>query len=91
MGTAAAITATVVLVVEKEEMMRVLHTERALSDRFMSYILSRNIRIEEDLVDQLLTPARSGWLAPFCSSLALAKTRNRKERFLKYPRRCWRE
>lgn len=53
MGTAAAITATVVLVVEKEEMTRVLHTERALSDRFMSYILSRNIRIEEDLVDQL--------------------------------------
>lgn len=30
-----------------------LHAERALSDRFMSYILSRNIRIEEDLVDQL--------------------------------------
>lgn len=53
MGTAAAITATVVLVVEKDEMTRVLHTERALSDRFMSYILSRNIRIEEDLVDQL--------------------------------------
>lgn len=53
MGTAAAITATVVLVVEKSEMTRVLHTERALSDRFMSYILSRNIRIEEDLVDQL--------------------------------------
>jgi CRP/FNR family cyclic AMP-dependent transcriptional regulator len=41
------------LVIEKNEMMRVLHTERALSDTFMSYILSRNIRIEEDLVDQL--------------------------------------
>jgi CRP/FNR family transcriptional regulator, cyclic AMP receptor protein len=53
MGTATAITATAVLVVEKEEMMRVLHMERGLSDRFMSYILSRNIRIEEDLVDQL--------------------------------------
>jgi CRP/FNR family transcriptional regulator, cyclic AMP receptor protein len=34
-------------------MIRVLHTEPALSDRFISYMLVRNIRIEEDLVDQL--------------------------------------
>src|SRR6266436_6976411 len=53
MGTATAITPSAVLVIEKEEMMRVLHAELALSDRFMSYILSRNIRIEEDLIDQL--------------------------------------
>jgi CRP/FNR family transcriptional regulator, cyclic AMP receptor protein len=53
MGTAAAITPTALLVIEKSEMMRVLHKEHALSDRFMAYILSRNIRIEEDLVDQL--------------------------------------
>src|SRR5208282_6341555 len=53
MGTATAITPTVILVIEKKEMMRVLHEEHDLSDRFMSYILSRNIRIEEDLIDQL--------------------------------------
>jgi CRP/FNR family cyclic AMP-dependent transcriptional regulator len=53
MGTAAAITPTSILVIEKNEMMHVLHTEHALSDLFMSYILSRNIRIEEDLIDQL--------------------------------------
>jgi CRP/FNR family transcriptional regulator, cyclic AMP receptor protein len=53
MGTATAITATTVLIIEKNEMIRVLHVEHALSDRFISYILSRNIRIEEDLVDQL--------------------------------------
>ncbi len=53
MGTATAITPSAVLVIEKNEMMRVLHAEHALSDRFMSYILSRNIRIEEDLIDQL--------------------------------------
>jgi CRP/FNR family cyclic AMP-dependent transcriptional regulator len=52
-GSAAAITATTVLVIEKKEMIRVLHTEHAFSDRFISYMLSRNIRIEEDLVDQL--------------------------------------
>src|SRR5258708_28132909 len=53
MGTATAIVPTTILVIEKNEMMRVLHSEHALSDRFMSYILSRNIRIEEDLIDQL--------------------------------------
>jgi CRP/FNR family cyclic AMP-dependent transcriptional regulator len=52
-GTATAITATTVLVIEKKEMIRVLHAEHAFSDRFISYMLSRNIRIEEDLVDQL--------------------------------------
>ncbi len=53
MSTATAITPAAILVIEKNEMMQVLHAERALSDRFMSYILSRNIRIEEDLIDQL--------------------------------------
>jgi CRP/FNR family cyclic AMP-dependent transcriptional regulator len=53
MGTATAITPTTLLVIEKKEMIRVLHTERAFSDRFVAYMLSRNIRIEEDLVDQL--------------------------------------
>jgi CRP/FNR family transcriptional regulator, cyclic AMP receptor protein len=52
-GSATAITATTVLVIEKKEMIRVLHVEHALSDRFIAYMLSRNIRVEEDLVDQL--------------------------------------
>jgi CRP/FNR family transcriptional regulator, cyclic AMP receptor protein len=53
MGTATAVTPTTLLVIEKNEMIRVLHAEHALSDRFVSYMLSRNIRIEEDLIDQL--------------------------------------
>jgi CRP/FNR family transcriptional regulator, cyclic AMP receptor protein len=53
MGTATAITGTTLLVIEKQEMIRVLHTEHAFSDRFVSHMLARNIRIEEDLVDQL--------------------------------------
>ena len=53
MGTATAITPTTLLVIEKQEMIRVLHTERAFSDRFVTYMIARNIRIEEDLVDQL--------------------------------------
>jgi CRP/FNR family cyclic AMP-dependent transcriptional regulator len=53
MGTAIAITSTTLLVIEKNEMTRVLHAEHAFSDRFVAFMLSRNIRIEEDLVDQL--------------------------------------
>ena len=52
-GTATAITPTTVLVIEKSEMFKVLHEEHGLSDRFIRFMLARNIRIEEDLVDQL--------------------------------------
>ena len=52
-GTATAITATSALVIDKTEMIRVLHVEHEFSDRFISFMLARNIRIEEDLVDQL--------------------------------------
>src|SRR5207245_4032530 len=53
MGTTTAITPTTVLVIEKNEMIRMLHTEHGFSDRFLAFMLARNIRIEEDLVDQL--------------------------------------
>jgi len=52
-GTATAITPTTVLAIGKSEMERVLHREHAFSDRFIKYMLSRNIRVEEDLIDQL--------------------------------------
>jgi CRP/FNR family cyclic AMP-dependent transcriptional regulator len=52
-GTATAIAPTTALVIEKKEMIRVLHHELAFSERFISFMLARNIRIEEDLVDQL--------------------------------------
>jgi CRP/FNR family cyclic AMP-dependent transcriptional regulator len=53
LATATALTPTTALVIGKKEMFRVLHAEHALSDRFIEYMLSRNIRIEEDLVEQL--------------------------------------
>jgi CRP-like cAMP-binding protein len=53
MGTAVAITPTTLLAIEKQEMIRVLHAEHEFSDRFVAYMLARNIRIEADLVDQL--------------------------------------
>jgi CRP/FNR family cyclic AMP-dependent transcriptional regulator len=52
-GTASATTPSTVLVVEKNEMLKVLHEQHDLSDRFINFMLARNIRIEEDLIDQL--------------------------------------
>ena len=52
-GTATATTPTTVLVIEKKAMLRLLHEEPTFSDRFISFMLARNIRIEADLVDQL--------------------------------------
>ncbi|HET7207859.1 MAG TPA: Crp/Fnr family transcriptional regulator [Terriglobales bacterium] len=53
MGSAVAMTDCQLLRIEKKAMMDVLHRERALSDMFVEYLLARNIRYEEDLVDQL--------------------------------------
>src|SRR5437667_5135909 len=53
MGSATAITPSAILLVGKEKMVRLLHRQHAMSDRFIAHMLARNIRIEEDLVDQL--------------------------------------
>ena len=53
LATAIATSPSTLLVVQKEQMIRVLHEEHALSDRFLTYVLARNIRVEADLVDQL--------------------------------------
>jgi CRP/FNR family cyclic AMP-dependent transcriptional regulator len=53
MATATAMTPSTILVVEKPEMVRQLHTQPAFADRFVTHMLTRNIRIEEDLIDQL--------------------------------------
>jgi CRP/FNR family cyclic AMP-dependent transcriptional regulator len=52
-ATASALSASTVLVVEKPQMLEMLHTQPLLADRFLSHMLARNIRIEEDLIDQL--------------------------------------
>jgi len=53
MATASAMGPCTVIVVEKSEMGRHLHAQPAFADRFLMHMLTRNIRIEEDLVDQL--------------------------------------
>ena len=57
MGTATAVAPSRILVVPTDEMVRLLREEPGFSDRFIEFMLSRNIRIEEDLVDQLFNPS----------------------------------
>jgi CRP/FNR family transcriptional regulator, cyclic AMP receptor protein len=52
-GTATAMAPSSVLTIEKAALVRLLHEEPSFADRFLSYMLNRNIRIEADLVDQL--------------------------------------
>jgi CRP-like cAMP-binding protein len=53
MGSAVAMTDCQLLRIEKKAMMNALHREHTFSDMFVAYLLARNIRYEEDLVDQL--------------------------------------
>ena len=53
MATATAMTACTIVVVDKPEMTRQLQAKPAFADRFLTHMLTRNIRIEEDLIDQL--------------------------------------
>ena len=51
--TATAILPTSVLVINKRDMVRALHADRILSDRFIAYLLAQTVRVEADLIDQL--------------------------------------
>lgn len=53
MGNATAVSRSSVLVIDKAEMLKTLHEQHELSDRFIAFMLARNVRIEEDLIDQL--------------------------------------
>jgi CRP-like cAMP-binding protein len=53
MGTARATADSSILLIDKQRMVRLLHKQHAMSDRFIAHMLARNIRIEEDLIDQL--------------------------------------
>jgi CRP/FNR family cyclic AMP-dependent transcriptional regulator len=53
MATARALTPTTIVILDKKEVTKRLHDSPDFTDRFLSHMLSRNIRVEEDLVDQL--------------------------------------
>jgi len=78
MKSATAMTDCAVLRIDKKAMMEALHREHEFSDLFVAYLLSRNIRYEEDLVDQLFNSSERGWPVSFYCWLISARkdTRN---------------
>lgn len=76
MRTATAIASTALQIIEREEMIGALHTDRALSYRFLSYLISRNIRLEADFVD-LVSHGSERRLAR--TLLLLARTEERRK------------
>ena len=81
MGTAMALDATTALRIQKREMLRTLHEQPALSDRFITHMLVRNFRIEEDLVDQLFNSSEKR-LARTLLLLARYGDEDKRERVL---------
>jgi CRP-like cAMP-binding protein len=81
MGTATTLMPTTALQVHKREMLRTLHEQPALSDLFIAHMLTRNIRIEEDLVDQLFNSSEKR-LARTLLLLARYGEEERRERVL---------
>lgn len=57
-GCATAIIPSTILFIAKKKMLSLLHRQRQMSDRFISHMLTRNIRSEEDLIEQLVDTAR---------------------------------
>ena len=66
MATATAMAACTIVVVDKPEMVRQLHARPAFADRFLTHMLTRNIRIEDDLIDSCSTPPKNGWHERCC-------------------------
>jgi CRP-like cAMP-binding protein len=77
-ATATAVTPATLLVVGLREMTRALHAEQALSDHFIAYVLKRNLRVEEDLIDQLFNSSEKR-LARALLLLARYGTQDRPE------------
>jgi len=89
MATATAISPSTVLAIEKKEMIRALHAEHALCDRFIAFMLARKIRLEEELVDQLsLIQAKEGWPVGYCCSLVMASRASLKDSSPTYRKAC---
>ena len=83
MATATAMVPSTILAVEKPEMVRQLHSRPAFADRFLTHMLTRNIRIEEDLIDQLFNSSEKRLARTL---LLLARYGEREATHLELPR-----
>jgi CRP-like cAMP-binding protein len=77
-SSAAAVTESAILKIQRKAMLDVLHREHAFSDLFVAYVITRNNRVQEDLVDQLFNSAEKR-LARTLLLLARFGKENRRE------------
>jgi CRP-like cAMP-binding protein len=77
MATATAISDCSIVRFEKAAMIRALREEPAFSEMFLAYVLSRNMRIEENLLTSSSIPVRRGWRGCFCCCPTSEKKVNR--------------
>jgi CRP/FNR family cyclic AMP-dependent transcriptional regulator len=89
MATATAIAPTTVLIIEKGEMIRALHEEHEFSDRFITYLLARNVRGEADLIDQLYNSSEKRLARTLLLLARYGAPGHLKRCSPKYSRRCW--
>jgi CRP-like cAMP-binding protein len=82
MATATALSASAVLVIEKPQMLEMLHTQPLLAERFLAHMLARNIRIEEDLVDQLFNSSEKR----LARALLLLSRYGKEDQLLRLPK-----
>jgi CRP/FNR family transcriptional regulator, cyclic AMP receptor protein len=87
--SATAMTDCSVMRIDKKSMVEVLHRERAFSEMFVAYLLTRNLRYEEDLVDQLFNSSEKRLARVLLCWLTLGRTESRKLQFPKSVKRLW--
>jgi CRP-like cAMP-binding protein len=80
-SSATAPVPTVVLVIENVEMIRVLHADAAFTHRFISYVLSRNIRSEENLTTSCSIRSNGDWLGPYTCWWVTVRAIGRRNRY----------
>jgi CRP-like cAMP-binding protein len=89
MATATTMSATTTVEIKKDEMIRVLHEQKEFADRFISYMLKRNVRIEADLVDQLFNFSEKRLRVLFSSLLVMEKKASLNQSLARYRRKRW--
>ena len=89
MATATAMGSCTILAVEKPDMVRQLHAAPVFADRFLTHMLTRNIRIEEDLSTSSSTPPRSGLPARSCCWRGTVNPRRLTAPFRKCLKKSW--
>jgi CRP/FNR family cyclic AMP-dependent transcriptional regulator len=90
-STATAMGPVSVLEIEKQEMTRVIHEEHEFSDRFVAHMLKRNVRIEEDLVDQLFNSSEKRLARALLLIARYGSSEKPQKIVAKVPREPWRK